>query len=391
MNFQLFKKNAASAASLFLLLLLIILLSSQENAYAQPQPNTQSKVKDLTRVQAVQERLLTGYGLVVGLDRSGDRAIRGQGSAFTVQSIVNMLQNYGINVDGSFLRTRNVAAVMVTARLSPYNVEGGTIDVTVSSLGDATSLAGGQLLQTPLIDPDGNQFLVKAQGALLVGGYTSSMQGASIRSNMSLTGTIPNGGIVIGNNRFELDFSAPLGLAILDPDPTTAQSISDAINATVPNAEANVLHAGYIEVLYPPDITSSGQANAFLSSVLAVEVTVSMDPTVVINERTGTIVAGGRVLIEEVMITHGNIKIQSTVTPFISQPPAFSGGVTISGGLPTMNVKEDQAQTVLLDPKTTVAQLSAALNQLELTPRDIIAIFQALNRAGALRGELIIM
>jgi flagellar P-ring protein precursor FlgI len=390
--------NSITAKKLFqtyfspaFILLLVLFLSSYEFAFAQPQPNTQSRVKDLTRVQAVQERLLTGYGLVVGLDRTGDRAIRGQGSAFTVQSIVNMLQNYGINVDGSFLRTRNVAAVMVTARLSPYNVVGGAVDVKVSSLGDATSLAGGQLLQTPLIDPDGNQFLVKAQGPLLVGGYSASMQGARVRSNMSLTATIPNGGIVIGNDSFELDFSTPLGLAILNPDPTTAQSISDAINATIPNAQANVIHAGYVEVQYPPDVTSSGQANAFLSNVLAVDVTVSMDPRVVINERTGTIVAGGRVLIEEVMITHGNIKIQSKVTPFISQPPALSGGTTIAGGLPTMNVKEDQAQTVLLDPKTTVAQLSAALNQLELSPRDIIAIFQALNRAGALRGELIIM
>lgn len=351
----------------------------------------QSRVKDLTTVQAVQERMLTGYGLVVGLDRTGDRAIRGQGSAFTVQSIVNMLQNYGINVDGTFLRTRNVAAVMVTTTLSPYNVQGSKLDVVVSSLGDATSLEGGQLLQTPLTDPDGNEYLVKAQGPLVVGGYNAEMRGARVRTNMSLTARIPNGGIVMANTNFELDYGQPLGLALLNPDPTQAQSIAEAINAAEPNVDAQVLHPGYVQVNYPADVTTTGQANAFLSRVLNVDVEVSMDPRVVINERTGTIVAGGRVIIEEVMITHGNIKIQSKVTPYISQPPAMSGGTTTAGGLPSMNVKEDQAQTVLLDNNTTVAQLAAALNNLELTPRDIISIFQALDRAGALRGELIIM
>jgi flagellar P-ring protein precursor FlgI len=234
-------------------------------------------------------------------------------------------------------------------------------------------------------------YLVKAQGPLLVGGFNEQMGGARVRSNMALTATIPNGGIVMQNPNFQLDFSQPLGLAILDPDPTNAQNIADAINAAEPTAEAQVLHPGYVQVNYPQDITNPGQANAFMSRILDIEVVVGMDPRVVINERTGTIVAGGRVVVEEVMITHGNIKIQSRVTPFIAQPPAQNGGGVIAGGLPTMNVKEDQAQTVMLDNNTTVAQLAAALNQLELSPRDIIAIFQALNRAGALRGELIIM
>ncbi|MGM0587731.1 MAG: flagellar basal body P-ring protein FlgI [Bacteroidota bacterium] len=352
----------------------------------------QSTVEDLVNIRNAQERTLIGYGLVTGLDRTGDRTIRSQGAAFTVQSISNMLQNFGINVDPDELRTRNVAAVMVTAKLGPYHQPGSSVDVTISSLGDATSLVGGVLLQTPLIDPNDEEVRAQAQGPLIVGGISAQIPGASVKRNQTLTARIPGGGMVKNNYTFSFDRSKSLDLVMKTPSTTNAQRIANAINDTMALEIANVYNAGLIRVSWPPQVRDIGQINRFVAQIMEAPVELDIPSRVVINERTGTIVAGGKVKIAEVLVSHGNVQIETRQTPFVSQPAPLSvQGETVTGNIPSVSVGEESAQTVVLEPNTNVTQLAASLNQLGLTPRDIIAIFQAIDAAGALQAELIIM
>lgn len=351
----------------------------------------QTRLSDLVELENMQRKELIGYGLVTGLDRTGDRSLGNRGAAFTVQSVANMLENFGITVDRERLRTRNVAAVMVTASLSPYHAPGSEIDVTVSSLGDARSLQGGVLLQTPLMDPDNEEIFVKAQGPLIVGGLSAEMPGARVSQNQTLTGTIPGGGIVERNDEVELDTSVPLGLVLRDPNYTNARSIVEVINDTFDEELASMHHSGLVRVQWPEAFQDRGNMNVFTSIILDQEIEVENPARVVINERTGTIVAGGEVIIDDAMISHGNFQLRTQVNPIISQPPAFSGGETTVLNIPEAELREDLAQTFTTQPQTTVEELAASLNSLGLSPRDIISIFQALDRSGVLRAKLIVM
>ncbi|REL39289.1 flagellar basal body P-ring protein FlgI [Rhodohalobacter sp. SW132] len=361
-------------------------LLTAEELIAQTTPLT-----DLVEIQHAQRKELIGYGLVTGLDRTGDRTISSRGAVFTVQSIANMLENFGINVDSDRLRTRNVAAVMVTASVGPYHAPGSEINVTVSSLGDASSLQGGVLLQTPLFDPSNDEVFAKAQGALIVGGITAEIPGARVSRNQTLTATIPGGGLVEGNNEHIHDTDQPLGLVLRDPNYTNARRIVETINETFDEDLAYVHHAGLVRVEWPEAFRDRGNMNIFTSIVLEQEIQVDTPARVVINERTGTIVAGGKIVIDDVMIAHGNIQVRTQVTPFVSQPQPFAGGETIAVPVPEVGISEESAQTLLLEPNTTVQELSGALNSLGLSPRDIISIFQAVEQAGAMRGKLIVM
>ena len=371
--------------------LLLVLLVMAMGAGAVSETEAQTRLSDLVEVEHAHRKELIGYGLVTGLDRSGDRTLSSRGSVFTVQSIANMLENFGITVDGDRLRTRNVAAVMVTATIGPYHAPGSEIDVTVSSLGDASSLQGGVLLQTPLFDPDNEEVFAKAQGPLVVGGITAEIPGARITRNQTLTATVPGGGIVENNTRFSHNANAPLGLVLRDPNHTNARRIAEEINTTFDEDLAEVQHPGLVYVTWPEAFREPGSMNTFTSIVMEQEIAVDTPARVVINERTGTIVAGGSVIIDEVMIAHGNIQIRTQVTPFIVQPLPFAGGETVIEQIPEVGISEQAAQTMLLEPETTVEQLSGSLNALGLSPRDIISIFQALDRAGALRAKLIVM
>lgn len=351
----------------------------------------QTKISDLARVRDANDVEVIGYGLVTGLDRSGDRTLSRQGSAFTVQSIANMLQNFGITVDPTYLRTRNVAAVMVTARISPYHSPGSNVDVTVSSLGDASSLVGGVLLQTPLINPNDQEMYVMAQGPLVVGGISAETPGARVMRNQTLTATIPSGGSVQTGEVFELDRTRPLGLILKQPNYQNAQRIVNVINETFDQDIARTFNAGMIEVNWPPQFQGLGELNEFASIVLDLEIDVDTPARVVINERTGTIVAGGNIRIDEVLISHGSVQIQTQRTPFVAQPAPLSLGQTVVGEVASAGIGEQRAQTIVLEPNTTVTALAASLNELGLSPRDIISIFQAIDRAGALRGTLIVM
>ena len=356
------------------------------------QTYAQTRVSEMVSIRDAQTKTAIGYGLVTGLDRTGDRTIRRQGAAFTVQSIANMLKNFNINVDPDFLRTRNVAAVMVTAKLSPFHSSGSNVDVTVSSLGDATSLVGGVLLQTPLIDPDDEDVMIKAQGPLVVGGIKARTPGAMQQRNQTLTARVPNGGIVIDNNAYNFNRNQPLGLSLKQPSMTNAQRIANAINDTLNLRVAQVHNAGLVEVEWPPSIRQLGDMNRFVTQLMNATIQVDVPARVVINERTGTIVAGGNIRISEVMVSHGDVQIETQQQPFVSQPPPLSlQGQTVVGSQPSVGITEEQAKIVVLEPNTNVTQLAASLNQLGLSPRDIIAIFQAIHRAGALKGELVIM
>ncbi len=352
---------------------------------------SQSRLSDIVEIQNTSSKELIGYGLVTGLDRTGDRSSSSRGAVFTIQSISNMLENFGITVDPNRLRTRNVAAVMVTAKLGPYHAPGSNIDVTVSSLGDASSLAGGVLLQTPLFDPNTEQVYAKAQGSLIVGGITAEVQGSRISQNQTLTATIPSGAMVEKNDDYELTTDEPLGLVLRDPSFANARSIVEVINTTFNEEIAMMQHPGLVKVTWPADFQDQGAMNVFTSIILEQEIEVKSIARVVINERTGTIVAGGDVIIDDVMISHGSIQVRTQNTPLVSQPPALSGGTTILTSINETGINESPAQTIVLEPQTSVQDLAVALNALGLSPRDIIAIFQALNRAGALRGKLIVM
>jgi len=378
--------STAVCRGLVLLGFIVVLLLQD----VQPAP-AQTRLSDLLEVQNAQSRELIGYGLVTGLDRSGDRTTGTRGSVFTVQSVANMLENFGITVDPERLRTRNVAAVMVTARLSPFHAAGSQIDVTVSSLGDASSLQGGILLQTPLMDPDNQDIFVKAQGALIVGGLTAENSETRVTRNQTLTATVPGGGLVEGNLTFNHNTNMPLGLVLRNPNLTNARRIAEAINNGFDEDLAWVNHSGLVQVMWPEAFRAPENANIFVSIIMEQSIQVDTPARVVINERTGTIVAGGNVRIDEVMVSHGNVSVRTQVQPFVVQPNPFAGGETVVGEIPRVEISEEAAQTLVLGDDTNVQQLAASLNSLGLSPRDIIAIFQAIDRAGALRGQLIVM
>ena len=369
--------------------LFILFIASSSND-AQSQQLT--KISDLVYIQNAEPIDLIGYGLVTGLERTGDRVTSGQSANFTVQSISNMLENFGINVDPSGLRTRNVAAVMVTARLDPYSATGSRLDVTISSLGDASSLQGGVLLLTPLMEPNSKTIYASAQGPILVGGVSANNEaGGSYRVNQSLTGTIPNGAVVSKSKELNISLDESLRLVLRNPNYTNARSMVEVVNDRFDQELATIIHAGLVEVSWPDSLLDDGMMNIFTSILLEESVSVQNDARVVINERTGTIVAGGAVIIDEVMISHGNLRISTTQIPVVSQPGALSGGETVTLNIPQTQVSEDVAESIILPSDTTVGQLSETLNKLNLTPRDIISIFQSLDRAGVLRGELIVL
>ena len=378
------KSILCTALKSLALCLIVIVFTTQEVA-------GQTKLSELLKVQDAQPQKIIGYGLVSGLDRTGDRTISRRGAAFTVRSIANMLQQFGINVDSERLRTRNVAAVMVTATIGPYHAPGSEVDITVSSLGDASSLEGGVLLQTPLLNPDNRKIYAKAQGPLIVGGINAELGGSRVRRDQTLTATIPDGGIVEYNKSFMPDTQKPLGLVLRDPSYANARRVSEAINTNFDEQLATVFNPGLVQVEWPAAFQSQGTRNTFISTILNQEIAVDTPARVVINERTGTIVAGGKVTIDNTLISHGSIQVRTQVTPFISQPPPFSGGDTEVVPVPEVGVSEESAQNLVLEPETSVQQLAQSLDSLGLSPRDIISIFQALDKAGALRGELIVM
>ncbi len=348
-----------------------------------------TRIKDIAYVKGISGYQVIGYGLVVGLNGTGDT----RRASFTVQSVVSMLKKFGITVTDENLRMRNVAAVMVTALIPPFAKEGTNIDVIVSSIGDATSLHGGNLLMTPLVGPDGVVYAV-AQGPVSVGGFdVRTAFGTEYRRNVTTTGRVPNGAIVeksipvnIASNSNE-----KIEIVLRQPDFTTAKRIADAVNLKFNSKIAFAIDASSIVVKVPEEFKSDEKIVDFISQIELIDVQPDAVAKVVINERTGTIVVGENVTISPVAISHGAIHIEIQSVPVISQPAPFSRGQTVVTQLTTINVYQDTTVVTAIEGAATVQDIAKALNALKVLPRDIIAIFQALKESGALKAELIIM
>jgi len=346
-----------------------------------------TRIKDIAYVQGVRGQQLIGYGLVVGLNGTGDT----QRSTFTIQSVTSMLKRFGITVPLSDVRTRNAAAVMVTATVPAFSKEGGAVDVMVSSLGDATGLQGGTLLMTPLSGKDGTVYAT-AQGPLSVGGLSVRAGGSEVRRNHTAAGRIPSGAVLEKSVTANYTQDWKVAIVLLQSDFTTASRIAEAINIKLGKNVALATDPGTVYVEVPTDSRSDGKLVGFISLIEVLEISPDVAARVVINERTGTIVIGGNVSILPVAISHGGVNIEIQQTPVISQPNAFSGGKTVSTQMTTVAAGADSSSSVVaLEGAATVQDIAKSLNALKVSPRDIIAIFQALKEAGALKADLIII
>lgn len=353
-----------------------------------------ARIKDVAAITGIEDLQLYGYGLVVGLDGTGDR----YQTLFTNQTIRNMLKNMGIEIPDKQMWVRNVAGVMVTGNLKPFKRKGSRFDVIVSSIGDATSLEGGTLLLTPLTGPE-NGIFASAQGPLATGGYDVRYKGAAyVKKNHTLVGRIPDGAIVQKEYLFNVLDGKDLSLSLSSPDFTSAVSMASAINiafksSTLPVAKA--LDAATVKLNYEAFIRDSLRSlmslAEFISKIENVTFSVSSQARVVVNERTGTIVAGGDVRISEVAVTHGGIKVEVVNNPEVVQPAPVTTGQTAVVPNPDITIEEKTPDMVVLKGTTTVSDLAQALNSLGVTPRDIISIFQAIKEAGALQAQLVIM
>lgn len=365
---------------------LALLLSIIVAIYCPAEGSHKVRIKDICEFQNKQEADLIGYGLIIGLDGTGD----GNNTQFTIQSLTNMMERMGLTVDADKVKVKNVAAVLVTARMSSVQREGTYFDVTVSSIGDASSLQGGTLLMTPLSDGNG-VVRATAQGAVSIGGFNVQLDDANkIVNNYTLVGRIPGGAKVVKALENPYGEERELFLALRDPDFTTAHRIAERINIKY-GMTAFAIGGGTVKLNVPDSLTHPLNRAKFLSDVGQLSIVPDNTAKVVINEKTGTIVAGEHVTIEPVAIAHGTITVNIQSTPIISQPDPFSAGETVVTQESRISVNDENARVVELKRSVYLADIAKALNKIGATPRDIIAIFQALKQAGALRSELVIL
>jgi flagellar P-ring protein precursor FlgI len=340
------------------------------------------RLKDIAQVRGVRSNQLIGYGIVVGLEGTGDS----NGAMFTVQSIANMLERFGITVLPGAIKVKNVAAVMVTAELPPFARAGNTIDVVVSSIGDARSLQGGTLLQTPLRGADGNVYAV-AQGPISIGGFNFGGGGARVQRNHTTVGRIPNGALIEREVPASfLQGDNGLTIQLNQPDFTTAARVVSSIRSAFPNLTVQALDPSTIRVLLDPQ--SAVDPVMLIASLETLSVLPDIKARVVVNERTGTVVVNGDVRVAPVAIAHGGITVRVQTTFEVSQPPPLSNGQTQVVPQTQVNASEEPARMVYLREGASVESLVKALNALGVTPRDLIAILQSLKAAGALHAEI---
>lgn len=342
-----------------------------------------TRIKDISKVQGVRSNQLMGYGLVVGLNGTGD----GNKSTETIQSIVNMLKSFGVSVNQATLKPKNVAAVVVTATLPPFVREGDTIDITSSSIGDAKSIQGGTLLQTPLRAGNGNVYAV-AQGPVSTGGFVAGRGSNTATKNFPTVGTTPNGAIVERSVEDELGAKGNLSLSLSQPDFTTASRVAGAINAQY-GSIARATNPGRIDINIPAYYRNN--VVGFVSSIEELPVIPDNTAKVVVNERTGTIVMGGDISVDAIAITQGGLSISVQKTQNVNQPDPFSYGTTIVTKNTDVNVTDEKANTIVLPATANINDIVGALNAVGATPRDTISILQAIKAAGALHAELQIM
>jgi flagellar P-ring protein FlgI len=344
--------------------------------------NRQALIRDISSIEGVRENLLVGYGLVVGLNRTGDS----QQTYFTVQTLANAMQKMGVLISPSIVEVKNVAAVFVTASLPPFARPGSRLDVTVSSVGDAKSLEGGVLLLSGLRGPDG-QVYAEAQGPLVLGGYSVG-NGMNIRQvNSATVGRIPNGGIVERDTSVDLRDFKTISLLLNNPDFTTAQSVASVINGLYGRPVATVLDSARVDVNVAA--TSAPSVPELISTVQNLTLSVHTPARVIINERTGTIVMGGDVKLSPVSVIHGNLSVQvvTTFTPTLLTDPSGNSQTAIVPKT-DVNVTDPVAETMRLDDGANVDELVKGLHALGMTAHDVISILQAIKQEGGLQAEL---
>jgi flagellar P-ring protein precursor FlgI len=342
------------------------------------------RIKDLVDVQGMRENALFGYGLVVGLANTGDSTQ----VTFTAQSISGMLGRMGIRVNPTDVRVRNTSAVMVTAQLPSFSRPGTRIDVSVSSMGDARSLAGGVLLITPLTGSDGAVYAV-AQGPVQAGGFDVMAAGSHLQKNHPTSGTVPGGATVERTVSPDLE-KAPLVLGLRRPDFTTALHIAEAVNKSLNEEAAKANDPALVQIKIPE--AWKGKVVALLAQLEALEVDPDQRARIVVSERTGTVVAGSGVRIRAVAVAHGGLSISVRQTPWASQPgPLSQQGKTVSGKMATLDAQESAKPAVALPATTSVEDLVKAFNLLGVSARDLVAVLQAMKAAGAIDADLEVM
>jgi len=357
-----------------------LLFGRPDAAKNAPTDSHTSRIGDVATIEGIRQNPLVGYGLVVGLSRTGDS----QQTLFSTQSVANALRKMGVQVSGSLIQTRNVAAVFVTADLPPFARPGERIDVTVASMGDAKSLQGGVLVMTPLNGPDGRVYAV-AQGPVILGGYTAGGRGNSVQENHPTTARIPAGATVEQDTSIDLSHMHTISLLLRDADFATAEDAAGAINQSAGKLIARVVDSRRVDV----DVVSSGQdVPRLMASIENLPIKVQHKAKVVVNERTGTVVMGQDVTLGAASVMHGNLAIEITTTFEVSQPAAFSGGQTAVVPQTTVQANESAARRLELREGATVEELVNGLMAIGATPRDIGAILEALKSAGALQAEL---
>lgn len=338
------------------------------------------RIKDIATFSGVRDNQLIGYGLVVGLQGTGDK----KDSVFTLSSMKNMMDKMGIGLDSSSLKVKNVASVMVTAKMPVSSKPGTRLDVTVSSVGDASSLLGGVLLQTALKGVDGKIYAL-AQGSLVVGGYSVQGAASSTQKNVNTVGLIPSGGIVERSIPFEFNQQDTLTLNMRTPDFSTAQQISERLNAAMGGPFARAVDAASVEMRVPPQYRSN--LVPLMASVENLEVTPDTAAKVVVDEKTGTVVLGRDVRISRAAVAHGNLQITVQESEQVSQPGPFSQGQTVVTPQTNIDVREENRKLNMLEG-ATLQELVDGLNAIGATPRDLISILRSLKASGSLHADL---
>ena len=349
-----------------------------------PDPKVDAKLKDVAKLMGVRGNQLLGYGVVVGLEGTGDK----DQTKFTVQTLTNLMARQGIAVNPTAVKVKNVAAVMVTAELPPFAKPGQRIDLTVSSTGDAKSLAGGTLLMTPLQGADGAIYVV-GQGSLLVGGFSAATAGSSVTKNHPTVGRIPDGGLVERAVPGTFTDRSVIQYSLNEEDFTTAIRVSSAINEELGELAARALDGRTITVTLPKAF--SGRAVELVARLENLAIQLQPKARVVVNEKTGTVIMGSEVKIGAVSIVQGGLSVMVTSTPQVSQPAPFGQGKTAVVAKTEVTATEEKPKTFSVPPGVSVGKLAEMLNAVGVTPRDLVAILQAIKDAGALNAELRIL
>lgn len=348
-------------------------------------PVAAARLKDLVEFEGVRGNDLVGYGLVVGLNGTGDGL---RNSPYTEEALSSLLERLGINVQGERFRPKNVAAVIVTASLPPFARSGSRIDATISAIGDAKSLLGGTLVMTPLNAADGQIYAV-AQGPVIAGGVNAAGAGAEITTGVPTSGILPAGARVEQEVAFDFTVLETIRLALRDPDFTTARRIEQAVNASLGAGTALMLDPGTVEISVPPDYQS--RPAHLLASVENISVKPDQRARVVVDQRSGTIVLGSDVRISTIAVSQGNLTIRVQETPLVSQPNPFSrNGETVVVPRTSVAIDEEGGKMAVVKAGVTLADLVSGLNALGVGPRDMIDILTAIKTAGALHAEFVV-